>query len=1184
MAHSIALAELISYLEDSRVKGEVKVHKLSSLVKDYSVRLTQLGADSDQQVHATRLKNRLTTHIPELRAISNGREVLLSFDEEIGDLLSDNLFQDHDSDAMCLMRAANIVRRDILDHKYCFQGSFEPDCQSKSIPESLNALVRMILEGSSIKNQASGRGSSQAALTIAQLIKFNCVKSRRQNSSFLRHQNSMETPLPLYIGAMIHTRTRKKGLVDRLFDLGISVSYDRVLNVSADLGNLLSNQFEATGIVCPASLRKNVFTTMAVDNIDHNPSSATAADSFHGTTISVVQHPSTVGEGTELEKPAFVSTASKSIKPLPSFYTNVSPVAKSCVQSPTGMLQGSMAFDSNTMSVAIRNGYAWLEQLHFALKEEEVTNSSDEMLLETRMKPWPVFHSQRKAVQVKPKSASYLLPMFPDCAHSVPMIKHSMKVAVKLTDHANPGQTPVLVCDQPLFALAKQIQWTWPEELGEDHFMVMMGGLHVEMAILAALGSFLDNSGWTEALVLAQVTTSGRAQSLLSGSKVKRTRYAHLVTLGALSLLQQDSYRKYLTSVEGTEALQFLDWCCYQASRSPQFDYWNTVKEIQIQIIIFIRSLRESNFELYCSSLNAMAKWFFALDRTNYARWISVHLKDLLELKMKHPGLHEEFENGKFTAQRTANSFSAMALDQAHEQLNSFVKGDGGAVGLTENPSALLRWMVSGPEMARIISEFESCSEDENGKLHPHHENSSAHTERFNTDIRSLLHTMKELGNPFEEEGDELVSLVSKDIVSPDAVLTLKKIKATGESQFNTFVEERLRIGSIPLNEAIPRNKFSLFGEKAKRNPSKNAGKLKTAKQDTRLFARLYIGCQFRDGDLEDFFAHENQSSPPAISENGKLQSGTKSDLIQCLMEEIDTEDVSPKPTCVILDGAVLVQMLRPKNCKTFKDYSTSMFLPHLKSWLQKAQRVDLVWDDYFECSLKASSRESRGRGQRRRVLSSAPLPTDWQAFLRLDENKKELFAFLSIEAGSLETEGTELVFTLKEGVVCYPARETLMLAPCSHEEADTRMMVHVADAAASGYSSILIRTVDTDVVALAVAVFGEVEVSELWIMFGTGKNQRMLPIHEIAKKLGQEKSQSLPLFHALTGCDTTSFFLGHGKKRAWTTWENLPDLTKTLLNLQKLEGTSEVPDQCIQVIERFIVLLYDRTSMLSKV
>ncbi len=579
-----------------------------------------------------------------------------------------------------------------------------------------------------------------------------------------------------------------------------------------------------------------------------------------------------------------------------------------------------------------------------------------------------------------------------------------------------------------------------------------------------------------------------------------------------------------------------------------------------------------------------MAKWFFALDRTNYARWISVHLKDLLELKTRHPDLYQEFKNGKFTAQITTKSFSAMALDQAHEQLNSFVKGDGGAVGLTENPAALLRWMVSGPEMARIISEFESCSEDEAGKLYPHHENSPAHTERFNTDVHSLLHTMRELGNPFDEEGDELLSLVSKDLVSPDVVLSLKKITPTGESQFSQFVEERLRKGSKALNETIPRNKFSLFTKKAKRNFSKNAGKLKTAKQDTRLFARLYVGCQSRDGDLEDFFAHENQSSPPAISESGKLRSGTKSDLVQCLMEDVDTEDESPKPRCVILDGAVLVQMLRPRNCKTFKEYSISMFLPHLKSWLKKAQRVDLVWDDYFDYSLKAGSRERRGRGQRRRVLSSAPLPTDWQAFLRLDENKKELFSFLSKEAGSLDTEGKELIVTLKEGVVCYPARETYMLAPCSHEEADTRMMVHVADAAASGYSSILIRTVDTDVVALAVAVVDKIEVSEVWIMFGTGKNQRMLPIHEISKKLGQEKSQCLPLFHALTGCDTTSFFLGQGKKRAWLIWQNLPDLTETLLNLQTLEGTSEVPTQCIQVIERFIILLYDRTSMFSKV
>lgn len=51
--------------------------------------------------------------------------------------------------------------------------------------------------------------------------------------------------------------------------------------------------------------------------------------------------------------------------------------------------------------------------------------------------------------------------------------------------------------------------------------------------------------------------------------------------------------------------------------------------------------------------------------------------------------------------------FSSVALDQAHEQVNAVVKGEGGAVGLTENPSALRRWMIAGPEVARMVQEFE---------------------------------------------------------------------------------------------------------------------------------------------------------------------------------------------------------------------------------------------------------------------------------------------------------------------------------------------------------------------------------------------------------------------------------------------------------------------------------------------
>ena len=88
-----------------------------------------------------------------------------------------------------------------------------------------------------------------------------------------------------------------------------------------------------------------------------------------------------------------------------------------------------------------------------------------------------------------------------------------------------------------------------------------------------------------------------------------------------------------------------------------------------------------------------------------------------------HARIFAEFCKGKFTDNKTQRPFSRMALDESYEQNNACVKGDRGAVGLTENSSALLRWMVSAPEMARIIGEFRSVLDKKEtvSQLH-HHE------------------------------------------------------------------------------------------------------------------------------------------------------------------------------------------------------------------------------------------------------------------------------------------------------------------------------------------------------------------------------------------------------------------------------------------------------------------------------
>ena len=68
--------------------------------------------------------------------------------------------------------------------------------------------------------------------------------------------------------------------------------------------------------------------------------------------------------------------------------------------------------------------------------------------------------------------------------------------------------------DQPLFALAKRIQWELSGIYGEEKYVVTMGGLHIEMAILKVPGDWLINSGWTTALVEAETASPGRASQL----------------------------------------------------------------------------------------------------------------------------------------------------------------------------------------------------------------------------------------------------------------------------------------------------------------------------------------------------------------------------------------------------------------------------------------------------------------------------------------------------------------------------------------------------------------------------------------------------------------------------------------------------------------------------------------------
>lgn len=148
-------------------------------------------------------------------------------------------------------------------------------------------------------------------------------------------------------------------------------------------------------------------------------------------------------------------------------------------------------------------------------------------------------------------------------------------------------------------------------------------------------------------------------------------------------------------------------------------------------------------------------------------------------------------------------------------------------------------------------------------------------------------------------------------------------------------------------------------------------------------------------------------------------------------------------------------------------------------------------------------------------------------------------------------------------------------------EEADGRIISHARDMILNGAEDILIRSCDSDVVVLAVLFYFNLKqlgLQKLWVLYGTGKAQRYIPAHTIANALA-DRAVALRGFHAFTGCDTTSSFIGKGKRSCFKTWTVFPEATQAFKNIS--EPCSSVSNVTIETLERFVILLYAKDSKL---
>ena len=359
------------------------------------------------------------------------------------------------------------------------------------------------------------------------------------------------------------------------------------------------------------------------------------------------------------------------------------------------------------------------------------------------------------------------------------------------------------------------------------------------------------------------------------------------------------------------------------------------------------------------------------------------------------------------------------------------------------------------------------------------------------------------------------------------------------------------------------------------------------------LFSRLAVLAQNRSCDMRNVLRHPLGPLPwPLATSSGGFVKTAKSALMPLLEDGVSLATRPTEGAAVVLDAMATIQGLVSVP-RTFDKLAMHLLAKATDAGKQCAAttwRVDFVGDRYPDVSIKAAERGRRASGGsvRTRILPpDQPCPRNWKLFMKNGANKEELMQFLfnhwkSAECAQL-LQGGCVVITVRDMAYLLKANgdhvayEEVPNLRSTQEEADTRMLLH-AYHASEDYSAVVIRSPDTDVLVLCIALASSIPAR---LLFETGRRaaSRIVDISAVAEKLGAQVCSALLGLHAVTGCDSTSSFYRIGKKKAWKV---LKSKQSHQIALAHMGDNFVLPVNLQKEVEKYVCHLYGHPELES--
>ena len=243
---------------------------------------------------------------------------------------------------------------------------------------------------------------------------------------------------------------------------------------------------------------------------------------------------------------------------------------------------------------------------------------------------------------------------------------------------------------------------------------LMMGTFHIILTFLAVIAPRFKDVGLRDISIQGNIVAEESVDTMFSGSRAyKRAIRAYKIIYDAISRLLLKEFeaahpdstaamQKYLESVTEESDFNIIksseelskycnDFVCFKdelAEKNMLAKFWLSFLDMIEVLFNLIYATRAGKWYLYEETIRSTLPWFFAYDRTNYSRYLTVHHQNLLSLEDDFPEIYAKFERGNFSVQVSdKNSFGRTEPNKA---IKTTIKIDTKTPGGTTGKSNLL--------------------------------------------------------------------------------------------------------------------------------------------------------------------------------------------------------------------------------------------------------------------------------------------------------------------------------------------------------------------------------------------------------------------------------------------------------------------------------------------------------------